>query len=423
MKIYNLQQANDILSGYIPAVREMTGKDITLKRMEPLMKMLGNPEAKLKIIHIAGTSGKTSTAYYMAAMLQATGKKVGLTVSPHVTSVTERVQINLQPLSESEFCARLGEFLELIKDTEPQPTYFELLVAFAYWYFATKEVDYAVIETGLGGLHDATNIAGQPDKVCIITDIGYDHTKVLGNTLTKIATQKGGIIHAHNDVFCYTQSAPVMKVLRKICDQRQAKLHEIVPLSNGGPSSELPLFQRRNWCAALTAYEFIAKRDSLPVLSKLQLGVSVTTKIPARMETIAYGGKTIILDGAHNPQKLQALASAVRDKYPGVPIGVMAGFVRNNRPRIVGNLRQLVPIVNRLVITSFVPNQEMHTASEDPQQIATFCEKIGFHAWEIADKPETAFRRLLSRPEPVLLVTGSFYLMHYVRPLIMDGHD
>ncbi|HUP26397.1 MAG TPA: Mur ligase family protein [Candidatus Limnocylindrales bacterium] len=423
MDIHNLKQANIILSRYIPATRSLTGKDITLQRMKPLMKLLGDPHTKLKIIHIAGTSGKTSTAYYVAAMLQQSGKRVGLTVSPHVMTVTERIQINLQPLSELEFCARLAEFLQLIKGADPQPTYFELLVAFAYWYFAIRGVDYAVIETGLGGLHDATNIASQPDKVCVITDIGYDHTKILGNTLTKITTQKAGIIHRHNEVFCYKQAAVVTRVLQHACTHQQANLHQVLPPDNNELVISLPLFQRRNWHLAQEVYKFIATRDGLPPLSHAQLNETMAVKVPARMETITYKDKTIILDGAHNPQKLAALMASVRYGYPVQQMAVMTGFVHSHKQKIYGNLQQLLPLASQLIITSFIPNQEMHTASADPQVISALCEKLNFHNWEIASEPQAAFRELMARPEPLLLVTGSFYLMHYIRPIILEPHD
>lgn len=423
MKIQNFAQADALLKAYIPAVKEITGKDITLQRMPQLMKLLGNPEAKLKIIHIAGTSGKTSTAYYLAALLQGTGKKVGLTVSPHIMNVAERVQINLQPLSEPEFCARLSEFLRLIKKADPQPTYFELIIAFAYWYFAQSAVDYAVIETGLGGLHDATNIARRSDKVCVITDIGYDHTKVLGSTLTQITAQKAGIIHKNNEVFCYRQSPAIMRVLRSACNTAGARLHEIRSETKEDITQALPLFQRRNWNLAYEVFNFISECDGLPSLSRTALAGTMAIRIPARMEIGSYKGKVIIIDGAHNPQKLKALLASIQHSYPDQPIAVMAAFVQSRKKRLQGNLRQLVPAADHLIITSFIPNQEMYTKSADPENITRYCQQLGFDNWLIEPNPQQAFTALLRRPEPILLVTGSFYLMHHVRPFIMKQHD
>ena len=173
MAIRTIEEAEAALLPYVPLVAQLTGKATTLERaIIPLMALAGNPQDRLKTVHIAGTSGKTSTSYYIAALLGAAGKTVGLTVSPHVDSITERIQINGQPLPDAEFCQELETFLDIVKQAPQPPSYFELLYAFALWVFGRRHVDYAVIETGMGGLYDATNVATRADKVCVITDIG-----------------------------------------------------------------------------------------------------------------------------------------------------------------------------------------------------------------------------------------------------------
>jgi dihydrofolate synthase / folylpolyglutamate synthase len=422
MIIESLDQANRLLKSYIPAVKEITGKDITLQRMIPLMKLLGNPESKLKIIHIAGTSGKTSTSYYIASLLRASGKRVGLTVSPHITTITERVQINMVPLSEDEFCRELSVFIETTKLADPRPTYFELVVAFAYWYFAKTKTEYAVIETGLGGMHDATNVANRPDKVCVITDIGYDHTKVLGSTIAEITAQKAGIIYKGNQVFSYQQSPTVMNVLRSTCSEKRAVLN---PIKSSGNDllSPIPLFQQRNFNLAKAVYGYLAERDNLQTLTAGQLDASMATQIPARMEAVSYKGKTIIMDGAHNPQKLRALTDSIKHAYPGKKIAVLAGFVRSRKPRLNGNINELLTIADYLITTSFVPNQEMYTNSADPAKIVEYCLGQGFRSVEADPIPEKALAKLIKRPEPILLITGSFYLMGNIRPIIISLND
>lgn len=421
-QIDSLEQAERVLSRYIPLSKELMGKDLTLTRMQPLMARLGNPEAKLKIIHIAGTSGKTSTAYYVAALLKTAGCKVGLTISPHLVSVTERVQINLQPLSEAVFCAALSEFLELIDGAE-QPTYFELLVAFAYWYFAREQVDYAVVETGLGGSFDATNVAGKSDKICVITDVGLDHTQLLGNTLTEIAGQKAGIIHADNQVFMYQQSPAVMAVLKQEAKDKNAILNTLSDNSEGGAGAgfvkNLPEYQQRNWTLAHAVYTCIARRDSLPAPNEKKMLESTKVLIPGRMEVVKAGGKTIILDGAHNQQKVQAFVQSFRHMYPGQKIPVLLALKEGKEYKAV--LPRLKPICRRLIVTSYKTAQDLPIRSIDPKIIADAATSLGFEKVVVEPDSKKALGALLADNGEVAVVTGSFYLLSGLRPAILES--
>src|SRR4030095_9231545 len=395
---------------------------MNLQRMQPLMEALGNPQDKLSIIHIAGTSGKTSTAYYIASMLTATGKKVGLTVSPHVDTITERFQVNLRPISEKTFCKSLELFFKRIENIRPQPAYLELLIAFAYWHFARAKVDYTGVETVFGGLHDATNIAKPPNKVCVITDIGLDHVTSLGSTLDRITAQKAGIIRPHNAVFMYEQDEQIMQVLREVSEQQQAELHEIWPVKSGELPKNMPLFQRRNWYLALSVFSWLQERDDLPELSEGQLAKTTQTYIPARMEEVAVGDKTVILDGSHNAQKLHALVASIRNKYPKQSLAVLVGFVQTKQASLREDLKELLPVTSHLVATGFSTGTRP-TVSVPPLKIVEHSEALGFEAWEVAKSPEQAFRKLLRRKERIILITGSFYLLNHVRPLIMNGND
>jgi dihydrofolate synthase/folylpolyglutamate synthase len=170
MHLTNLAEAERALEAYWPS--QVSKHQNNLDPVRKLLRAAGNPQNTLRVVHVAGTSGKTSTAYYVAALLKAAGKKVGLAVSPHVDNLNERVQLDLSPLPEAEFCAELGKYLELVKQTGVVLNHFELLYAFAYLQFARLGVDYAVVEVGVGGLLDATNTVDRDDKVCVITDIG-----------------------------------------------------------------------------------------------------------------------------------------------------------------------------------------------------------------------------------------------------------
>jgi len=310
MKISSISQAEDVLQKYVPNVKSYNGDDMSLDRMWPLLEAVGNPHEKLRAIHLAGTSGKTSTAYYIAALLGTSGKKIGLTVSPHVDSITERVQINGKPITDKAFCEDFGKFIDLIKEVSINPSYFELMIVFVLWEFEKQGVDYAVIETGLGGLFDSTNVLTAPNKVCVITDIGIDHTNILGSTLSEITEQKAGIIHDDNAVYMYQQSAEIMGQIHQRLKQKHAKLqiidNQIKPqFAKNLQFGILPKFQRRNWSLAQVVAEAIAKRDKFTITSEIN---PLTVVVPGRMEHSSLPDDSIlIMDGSHNKQKMTAI--------------------------------------------------------------------------------------------------------------------
>lgn len=415
MSLHTFQDVEDALAKYIPATRLITGKDITLVRMKPLMQKLGHPERKLKIIHVAGTSGKTSTCYYLSALLQAAGKNVGLTVSPHVVTINERLQINLQPLPEKEFSAELEEFLKLINNVEPEPTYFELLIAFVYWYFAKIKVDYAVMETGLGGLHDATNLASQPDKVCVITDIGFDHMHVLGNKLSQIATQKAGIMHRGNQVFTYGQSDEVDDVFKNYALEQGATLNMLSELKirKAFEDSEvfktLPNFQQRNWLLANQVFKYVGQRDTLPALSETKLNDTMRVQVPGRMDVRTVNGKTVILDGAHNEQKMQAFVASFQKLYPGKKAAILLGLKEGKEYESV--LPLLKPICSQLVVTSFATTQDLPIRAIKPSILAEAAQKLKFSNVVVEPNTQKALDLLMNSKADTVVVTGSFYLL------------
>lgn len=391
----------------------------SLDHMRLLMAYLGNPQEKLRTIHVAGTSGKTSTAYYVAALLRASGHTVGLSVSPHVDVLAERAQINGSPLSEVEFCAVLSEFLEVIKSAPVKPTYFELMVALALWEFARREVDYAVIEVGMGGLLDGTNVIEREDKICIITDIGMDHTEVLGDTLGKIAAQKAGIIQDRNEVFMYRQSEEVMAAVAMAVHIHDAGLYELSD-SDAISDATLPLFQQRNLGLAVRAVSFVLERDYGKKLSKESIVQATTVQVPARLERFTFAGKTVIVDGSHNQQKLRALMQSIQALYPGQEIAVLAGFVKGSDTRWQEGLKELMPIVKHVIFTTFHGVQDLPKLSVDSNTVAAYCQQQAYTNFEIENDPVAAFKKLQARPEPVLLVTGSFYLLNHIRPLLKN---
>ena len=406
MIIKSIAQAQKQLQPYVPLTAKLTGKDITLERMWPLLNAVGNPQNRLRAVHLAGTSGKTSTAYYIAALLQASGKRVGLSVSPNVLSVTERVQLNGQPISETEFCGELGEFLDLVQSNGQNPTYFELMTAFVIWVFDRKGLEYVVIETGLGGLHDATNVLQRSDKTCMITDIGFDHTEVLGTSLASITQQKAGIIHDQNSVIMYKQSQTVMDVVGAAVVEKNAELHVVD--AKPEPHNHLKGYQQRNWQLAFSAYEFMRISDGLKQLSQEDLQHSQQVFIPGRMEVHKYNSKTLVLDGAHNSQKMQALADTLRQIYPNVQPAVLVALKDGKDATDI--IRILSKLSNRVIVTSFNAVQDLPVRSMDAQRLAKSFQQAGTNATEITDQSQ-ALAQLTNGPEQVCVATGSLYLI------------
>lgn len=411
--ITSLEQATSAFLTYSPP--GMNGH-YKLDRMRRLMNTLGNPQDRLRAIHIAGTSGKTSTAYFIRGMLQSAGYKTGLTVSPHITAINERVQIDGRPLVEQLFLNYVNRFFAIIGETDIQPTYFELLIGLAYWVFAQEKVDYAVIETGLGGLLDGTNVITRPDKVCVIADIGFDHTEILGETLPEIALQKAGIIQSHNHAIIRHQADDIEKTIVDYARKQRASL-QIVD-SKTAPDI-LPPFQHRNWALAMAAYNYLRSRDNLPILTANQQEMVAQQTPPGRWEMYHVRDKKLILDGAHNAQKLTALCQSLENSSIH-SAAVMANFSTAPESKITAALHILRPYTTHLIIPAFSAGQDLKNKhSLPPEQLAVQARNAGFLSIEQQPDIEKAFQALLERPEKTLLVTGSFYLVSTLRPLVL----
>lgn len=394
-----------------------TTKSYTLERIEKLLHELGNPQDEFKTVHVAGTSGKTSTCYFIAAMLKAGGFKTGLSVSPHIEEINERVQIGLEPLPEKIFCEELEAFLKILNTLSVKPTYFELFVAFAYWYFAKIGVDYAVVEVGLGGLLDGTNVIKRPDKVCVITDIGLDHTHILGKTITEVARQKAGIIQDHNSVFMHEQDSAVKEEIIKRAGKEHATLHYIVQPPDNELPAELPDFQKRNWNLARETCEFIFAKEGAKQLTEKEWLKTANTIIPGRLETFSHKGKTIVMDGAHNSQKMETLLESLRSKFPGDSSAVLLAVSDGKDVHLDMMVKELEKFTDFVIVTTFDTNQDTPKKSIDPAKIQKY-----FKRTEAITEPDLnqALSMLISRPEKILLLTGSLYLISEARKLLKN---
>ncbi len=417
--INNLDQAQEIINSYISKPPE--NGNYKLERMKKLMDYLGNPQNNLKTFHIAGTSGKTSTSYYIAALLRAAGYSVGLTVSPHINKVSERALINLQPLPDQKYCVELGKFIAIIESSGMRPSRFELLVAFAFWIFNKMNLDYAIVEVGLGGLLDATNVINRPDKVCIITDIGLDHTKILGETIEEIATQKAGIIQFNNTVFMHDQTDNIASAVSNRCLQKNAELRIAKNDTNLIDNPRLTKFQNRNMQLAVQSVNFALDRDCHTILSQDNIQQALLTTIPARMEKININSKTVILDGSHNEQKIEALVDGIKAFYPDKQAILMVSFGNSEKLNIQQKFNQLRKLGNTIILTKFDKGQDEIRLSIDPAELSEYATNAGFQSIIIEKNHKKAFEIMLQSitGNQIGLVTGSFYLAAIVRQEIV----
>lgn len=373
--------------------------NLTLERMWGILDKVGNPHERLQVVHVAGTSGKTSTCYYIAALLEASGKKVGLTVSPHVLSITERVQINMQPIRDMQFCNYFDEFIGLLGNSYKEQSYFECMIAFALWVFERENVDYVVLETGLGGMLDSTNVVTQADKVCVLTDIGYDHQHVLGTTLEQIATQKAGIIHENNHVLSYPQDKVVNDVYALKTKLKKASF-QTVNEKNGVKYDGLAAYQRRNYVLALATANYLAARDGFKLVTIDPRDIH----IPGRMQKMTINGKKLIVDGAHNPQKMQAFVKSIQELYPRQQLDIVLAM-RTSKD-YVATVGELEPIASKVICTEF-GNNEAAFESVPTGELAEACKKYAIPCIE-EKEAISALRLILTNPG---IITGSLYIL------------
>jgi len=328
---------------YIHSVQWHRGMKPGLERTQELLRGLGNPEKSLKFVHIAGTNGKGSTAACVAAVLQKAGCRTGLYTSPYILRFNERMQVNGEHISDDELVLMTDEIRPIADAMTDPPTEFELITALGMKYFLHKNCDIVVLEVGMGGELDSTNVIDTPE-VGVITAIGYDHVAELGPTITDIARAKAGIIKTGGDVVIYRGLPEVEAVFERIASERGAKLRMTdfsritrQEFTLGGvrlcvePYGDilLPLvgaYQPKNAMVAITALEVlrekgykISDRDIVEGLAKVRW--------PGRFEILGQD-PVFILDGAHNPQGIEATAESLRghfgDRKIIFVVGVMA---------------------------------------------------------------------------------------------------
>ena len=319
-------------------VRERYG----LEKLQQALHLLGDPHHHTEFVHIAGTNGKGSTAAMTASVLQTAGYRTGLYTSPHLMRYNERIQIDGVPISDEDFVEAASQVQRVCEQLGGVPIVFEVLTLMALWYFAQQHCDIVVLEVGIGGLLDSTNVIPSP-KVAIITQLGMDHTETLGNTLEEIAAQKGGIVKEGTPTVMALQEPSAVAVVQQICDKHHAPLAladperlRVIDASVAGQTLEdreygklkLPLageHQRKNAANVLEAVAMLRTQGYRISDDDVREGIAKTVW-PARFERLSTA-PDFILDGGHNPQCLHAATAALREYYPGQKVVFLVGMM------------------------------------------------------------------------------------------------
>ncbi len=417
------RQAIDFLEG-----RERFGIRLGLANMSRLLAALGEPQRGLKVFHVAGTNGKGSTARLTAGLLQASGFRVGLYTSPHLLDTRERVQVDQRPVSRADFTRRIEELapvVERLSRFRPHsPTYFEVLTALAFSHFALEKVDFAVIEVGLGGRMDATNLV-QP-LVSIITPIGLEHKRYLGNSLAAIAGEKGGIIKPGRPVVISTQRLSAGRVLRRLAGERRSTLYQVgrdIRFEMGEAAAdsnrfnlawpgsdrrlenlELALpgrYQVENAALALLALEAAGLRPGVRTVRRAFRKV----RWPGRLQVIRKE-PPVLFDVSHNPPAIRVLVQNLEALYPGCRYRFIFGVLRDKDYRQM--LKTLAPKAAGFILTRPDSNR-----ARDPQELADWLgRRFPGSPAIVAGTPREALETglgLIGRGE-LLCICGSFYL-------------
>lgn len=391
---------NDTLN-YIHSLGNFSKKP-TLDRIKAVLEALGNPQNSFSAIHIAGTNGKGSVSAMLHTVFKTMGMKTGLFISPFILDFRERIQINGEFIPENELCSLAQEVI----NTRIELTEFEFITAIAFLYFKLKKCDVAIVETGLGGRLDATNVLTNL-KASIITKIGLDHTAILGDTIEQITKEKCGIIKNAPVITNFNQPKEAFTVLNKY--------NPIIP-----NTEKLKIIKSDVFCNEFL-YDGVLYKTSLSgeyqienalivIETALKLGVSegilqkalVNTFFPARMEVICKN-PTVILDGAHNPDGADAL-SKVMQKYNGEITAIIGMCADKDCEKV---LKTTLPYCKRVIVVeiSGMPR------SLKVEELARMAQK--YSTCEVAKDYDTALEKVGG--EDIVFVFGSLYLASGIR--------
>ncbi len=415
-----------------------------LAHMRVLLEAIGSPERQLRSVLIAGTNGKGSTAATLASILRAAGHRTGIYTSPHLVRINERIRINGEPISDADFTSVHNEVeaaaVRLVSEGKLpwHPSFFEVLTAMAFLYFVRSAVDIAVLEVGMGGRLDATNVV-EP-LVSVITDISLDHQKFLGNTVREIAGEKAGIIREGGIVVTLPQHPEANDVIGNTILERHARAVNAVPYTPPVSPNAVPLTARlgprrsEHQQPALMTYPLTVLGEEISVASPLtgrhqvrNIALAVATAIelkdagirisardiergiretswPGRFQQLQCGDQEFVLDVAHNPAGAWALRAALSERFENRPLVFVFGAMRDKAIAEIAEI--LFPLADR-VITTRAENQRSATAEEIREAAA----RTGAEIETSCDVREALKRTRVYAPPGIVVVTGSIYVV------------
>jgi dihydrofolate synthase/folylpolyglutamate synthase len=409
--------------------------DLKLEHMRTLLQLLGDPHRRLRIVHVAGSKGKGSTAAMLAAVLRQAGYRTGLFTSPHLNAVEERIQVEGQPISARELASLVAD-VRAAAGRKVQPTFFEVGTAIGFLHFLRRRVDVAVVEVGLGGRFDSTNVC--LPELAVIPSISYDHTKILGSKLEQIAFEKAGIIKPGRPVVSGAIVPEARRVIERIAQKRGSPLAQLnrdfhlhyepgqageraprVTVRTRGqiwPEMELGLWgahQAANAAVVVAGVERLREQGLTIPDAAVAAGLA-QVYWPARLEVLGRA-PWVVLDCAHNTASVQALIDTLNESFPrGRRILI---FASSNDKDIAGMLRLLAPEFDSFLLTQYSYNPRAVPAHDLAAQLAAVAPvsqrvcSTPAQAWEVA--------RGLARPSDLITIAGSVFLAGELRPLLL----
>jgi len=412
------------------------GIKLGLENSLRLMDILGNPHESFHSIHIAGTNGKGSTSAMIASMLKENGFRVGLYTSPHLVSFTERIRVNGVPISEYDVIRLTAYIRNAIAHTDIKPTFFEFATAMAFFYFASEKIEWAVVEVGMGGRLDATNVL--TPKICVITNIGLDHTEFLGKSIPEIAFEKAGIIKPGVPVVTATAEPLALKVIKERAESSNSQVHLYGKDFKGILASMdsihiefdymgykdysrlyLPLTGRHqlpNVSIAIRVCEILTEKGFPTYEDAIYKGLS-RLNFEGRLECVSQS-PYILLDGAHNPQAAEALAITMEELFPQGKVILIVGIMKDKD--IEGILKPLTNISQTVILTK--PIGERAASPEKLKECVKNLhrsEAVLLTSSTVSEALELA--KTLWKEGDVILVTGSFYTTGEAKEVL--GHS